>query len=130
MKVRTRWWWLLVVLVLTATSCGGDDGDGGGDGQALALDECFARLFEPRVEAARAIAGYSATLTEIFAAGRAHDGAAMAGAASELLARLGMPALPAAIRGVAEAAVDIWTKRRAASTAAAVVTSADPHVQA
>jgi hypothetical protein len=54
----------------------------------------------------------------------------MADAASELLARLGMPALPAAIRGVAEAALDTWTKRRAAATAAAAVTSADPHVQA
>jgi hypothetical protein len=96
----------------------------------LAVDECFARLFEPRVEAARAIADYAATLTEIFAAGRGDAAPAMAGAASELLARLGMPALPTAIRGVAEAALDIWTKRRAAATAAAVVTSADPHVQA
>jgi hypothetical protein len=98
--------------------------------QALTVDACFARLFEPRVEAARAIAGYAATLSEIFAAGRAHDAPAMADAASELLARLGMPALPAVIRRVAEAALDIWTKRRAAATAAAVVTSADPHVQA
>lgn len=98
--------------------------------QALTVDACFARLFEPRVEAARAIAGYAATLTEIFAAGRGDDAPAMVGAASELLARLGMPALPAAIRRVAEAALDIWTKRRAAATAAAVVTSADPHVQA
>jgi hypothetical protein len=98
--------------------------------RALGVDECFARLFEPRVEAARAIAGYSATLTEIVAAGRDHDAPAMAGAAGELLARLGMPALPAAIRRVAEAALESWTQRRAAATAAAVVTSADPHVQA
>lgn len=102
----------------------------GVEDQALGVDECFARLFEPRIEAARAIAGYAATLTEIFAAGRGHDAPAMADAASELLARLGMPALPAAIRRVAEAALEIWTQRRAAATAAAVVTSADPHVQA
>lgn len=96
---------------------------------ALPVDECFARLFAPRVEAARAIADYSATLTEIFTAGRG-AAPAMAGAAGELLARLGMPALPVAIRRVAEAALDTWTKRRAAATAAAVVNGADPHVQA
>jgi hypothetical protein len=98
--------------------------------EPLEVHECFARLFKPRVEAARAIAEYAATLTEIFAAGQGHHAPAMADAASALLARLGMPALPAAIRGVAEAALDTWTKRRAAATAGAVVTSADPHVQA
>ena len=98
--------------------------------EPLEVHECFARLFKPRVEAARAIAEYAATLTEIFAAGRGHHAPAMADAASALLARLGMPALPAAIRSVAEAALDTWTKRRAAATAGAVVTSADPHVQA
>jgi hypothetical protein len=98
--------------------------------EPLEVHECFARLFKPRVEAARAIAEYAATLTEIFAAGRGDHAPAMADAASTLLARLGMPALPAAIRGVAEAALDTWTKRRAAATAGAVVTSADPHVQA